>query len=88
MQTIGRNISNPAAFGWQWVEPDSSTEFQLVYPRDTGTLYLGMRRKAASAWDTVTVTNPQRFLMGGHPTTVKAWRVVVDRWFAAAEEAT
>lgn len=87
MKTIGKGTSNPAAFGWTWVEPASGSEWQLAYARGGNTLTLGMRPKGATKWAHLgPISEPQRFLMGGHPTTVKAWRAVVDRWFAAAEE--
>lgn len=84
METIGKSVGNLSTFGWEWFDPDSGTQFQLVYPRSTGTLHLGMRPKGAG-WTTMPVAEPQRFLNGEQPKTAKAWRAVVDRWFAAAE---
>ena len=88
METIGQAVSNPAAYGWEWTEPDSGTRFQLAHARGTYTLTLGMRPKGQQEWvDLRLVSAPERFLKGEQPATAKAWRAVVDRWFAAAEDA-
>lgn len=85
MATIGREYSTPAAFGWEWTEPDSGTRFQLAYPVGTASLTFGGLPALSDRWTTMMVSEPERFLQDERPATRKEWRVVVDRWFAAAE---
>lgn len=87
METIGTESGNPAAFGWDWTEPGSGTEYELVNPVGTRTLRLGVRPSNSRQWATLTITAPERFLTEP-PKTRKAWRAVVDRWFGSAEEWT
>jgi hypothetical protein len=82
---IGHEVSNPAAFGWQWVTPDSGTVCQLVLTRAWVTegqrMTLGMR--VGERWTSVPVSAPERFTNGETVRTRAAWRDVVARWFAA-----
>lgn len=84
METIGRETSNMAAFGWDWTQ--DGIVWQLSNPRGTRALMLG-RRTAGNGWDTLVVSNVDRFLTDNPPATRKEWRAVVDRWFASSEEA-
>jgi hypothetical protein len=92
METIGRDTSNLAAFGWAWTE--NGTQFELANARGTGSLTFGIcppdptgqgrsGQVRGGAWSTVTVTAPERFVTEP-PKTRKEWRVVVDRWFASS----
>lgn len=83
METVGRENTNLAAFGWDWTEGERP--FQLVNPRDTRSLLVGIR-KDDGKWITHPVSNVDRFLTDNPPANRKEWRAVVDKWFAAVEE--
>lgn len=62
------NVSNPAAIGMQWVEPESKSDFQLVFHRiGTNTVWMGYRKAGGKLWSTFAVVDPDRF--GDFPRT-------------------
>jgi hypothetical protein len=93
----GRDISNLAAYGWEWTtklpvatagyapaEPREGGAYQLLQPRGSKTLTLASRTPEGQ-WKIFTVTNAYRFGAGTACTT-KGWRTIVARWFGKRGE--
>jgi hypothetical protein len=78
------NVSNMAALGVEWEDEDGG-RFQLVNPRGTSHLMLGVDFDKNRHWSTVPVTNPGRFLTSP-PRNFKEFMVVVEAWFADKPE--
>jgi len=76
----GHDVSNMAAYGWEWTENDSGTRFQIMQVKGTSSLHMGSQR-LNGAWDTTSVTRPERF--GGQAHNAAEWHAIVARWFGA-----
>lgn len=75
------NVSNPAAFGAEWVSPETGTRFQMANPRGTCTLLFGMKPAGSETWGPAsTVTDPDRFGMAGPPKSYSEFVSVVRRF--------
>jgi hypothetical protein len=61
-----QNVSNPAAFGVEWVSGENGNRFQLVNIRGTRSLMFGMSSDGRP-WTTTPVVNPERFGMSEPP---------------------
>lgn len=76
------NVSNPAAWAVEWIQPESGTTFQLYSLRWTSSLYMGMR-PAGGTWTNAPVTDPSRFGMTGEVSTWKEFAAIADRFVNA-----
>lgn len=75
-----RNVSNIAALGVEWVTPDGTT-FQLVCPRGTARLTLGIRwSHEEGRWTSLNVDEPERFGLTGPIETYDDFVPVVEKW--------
>lgn len=81
-----RNVSNPAAFGAEWIEPDSGTTFQLVNSRATSGLFMGMKRKGGEWSSPQSVVRPERFGMHEPPKNWKDFAGIVRAFLDNAEK--
>lgn len=70
------NVSNPAAFGVEWVAGENGNTYQLSNPRGTTALMFGTRHAGKTEWLNTTVTDPSRFGMTSAPRTFKAFSAI------------
>jgi hypothetical protein len=75
-----RNVSNPAAFGAEWVTGDH--RYQLVNSRGTASLMFGMFNADHGRWYNTSVTAPERFGMTGAPKSWREFAAVVSAFLA------
>jgi hypothetical protein len=81
----GKDISNLAAYGWEWSsERPGGGSYQLLQPRGSKTLTLASRTPEGQ-WKIFAVTNAYRFGAGTACST-KGWRTIVARWFGKRGE--
>lgn len=74
------NISNPTAWGVEWVGGEEGrNSFQLVNPRGTTGLWFGVRPKGESKWLTTEVVLPERFMVSA-PRTYREFVDVARRY--------
>ena len=79
------NVSNPAAFGAEWVNGSNGNRFQLVNPRGTTRLDFGVRSEGVTEWRTTRVADPSRYGMNRPPRTVIEFLAIADRFVNSDE---
>lgn len=77
------NVSNPAAFGVEWVAGETGNTYQLVNPRGLDSLHFGVKRAGSDRWVTTRVVDPSRFGMTEAPKTFKAFLAIAEAYVNA-----
>lgn len=77
------NVSNPAAFGVEWVAGETGNRYQLCTSRGTATLTFGVRHADSDRWMTQTVMAPERFGMTSAPKTFAAFLAIAEAYVNA-----
>jgi hypothetical protein len=81
----GKNISNLAAYGWEWsLGGMDGGSYQLLQERGSRALMLASRTPEGH-WKLFAVTNAYRYGAGTAHNT-KDWRSIVARWFGKRGE--
>lgn len=74
------NVSNPAAFGVEWVAGETGNTYQLVNIRGTMTLTMAVQHAGSTTWHRNDVVDPSRFGMESPPRTFKAFRAIANAY--------
>lgn len=77
------NVSNPAAYGIEWVNGDNGNRYQLVNERGTSRLTFGVLIKGSDTWLTQRVIAPERFGVAGIITSYRAFEAIVRAYVEA-----
>lgn len=79
------NVSNPAAFGVEWIG-ESGTVHQLVNSRGTTGLMYGRKTQHSDGWVQARVVDPERFGLTSPPRSMAEFRAIAERFVFAEDD--